>query len=150
MRGIDVAFKMHGFQEVRDNKHLRVFFQKYAIKKDLDIDPAKISWCAAFINACERAIGNSGTGKLTARSFLTYGKKVLLQDARQGDICIFARGNSKWQGHVTYFVSFYGAYLVCFGGNQTDAVGYQIRTRAGFLGIVRPPVPPINKIVIGS
>jgi uncharacterized protein (TIGR02594 family) len=139
MKGIDVALSYLGKQEKRDRKELISLFKKYARKGDIVIDPATTPWCAAFVNACERSIGNTGTGKLNARSFLHYGTVVDPKNAKEGDIIIFKRGSSTWQGHVAYFVKYdkKSGTVVCLGGNQADMVCYSHYATDRILGIRR-------------
>lgn len=124
MSGYDVAKKYLGLQEVRDNAAIRVFLKSEAHNGDIDIDPAKISWCAAFINACERAYGHPGTGMLNARSFLKYGVEVDRDDAKPGDIVVFDFDHDGIHGHVAYFDSFDDDdnLIKVLGGNQHNMV----------------------------
>lgn len=127
MDGIDIAKEKIGSHEVREKENLRHFFKTYARSGDIDIDPSKTSWCAAFINACERAVGYPGTGKLNAQSFNTYGKEVNQDDAQEGDIVVFHFASDEdWQGHVTYFVEWDDDTntVKCLGGNQDNQVKY--------------------------
>jgi uncharacterized protein (TIGR02594 family) len=124
MKGIDVAYAMVGTTEFNKTR-LMNFFKERSIDNDILIDPTKLAWCAAFVNACEREAGNPGTGKLSARMFKTYGAEVNLEDIQHGDIVVFKRGKLPWQGHVTYFVKFGNpekTHLTCIGGNQNDMV----------------------------
>lgn len=87
-----------------------------------DLDPAKISWCAAMLNASIQASGGKGTGKLTARSFLDWGKGV--DKPEIGDIVVLKRpGGEDWQGHVGIFQGFNAdGSLKILGANQGDSV----------------------------
>lgn len=127
MLGIDVAKKYIGLQEVRDNGKLRELLKLQAIDGDISIDPAQTSWCAAWVNFCERSVGNPGTGKLNAQSFLTYGEQIEEEDAIEGDIVVFHFPfDNAWQGHVTYFESWSDNtnQVLCLGGNQSNMVKY--------------------------
>lgn len=127
MQGIDIARKYLGLQEVRDKTAIIGFLASQARNKDIVIDPSVTSWCAAFMNACERASGNPGTGLLNAQSFNTYGSEITPDDAQEGDILVFHFPfDSAWQGHVTYFVSWDDAdnLVKCLGGNQSNSVCY--------------------------
>lgn len=117
----------HGMDENRDNARLRLL---------LGINPATTPWCAAFVNAIERKCGRPGTGKMLARSYLKYGKGVVTPQS--GDIVVFKRGNSSWQGHVGYFVSETPVSVLTLGGNQGNAVTYQYYPKAAVLGYRRP------------
>ncbi len=138
MRGIEIAESKLGLQERKDKNILMDFFKQYAINNDIAIDPSTTPWCAAFVNACERAVGNKGTGRLNARSFMLYGNKVSLDQAKQGDIVIFARGNSSWQGHVAYLYTKTMTDLTVLGGNQSDKVCISVYSIEHLLSIRRP------------
>jgi uncharacterized protein (TIGR02594 family) len=136
MRGIEVAEMYLGLKETapKDRLKLRELFKVAKI----DLDPKTTPWCAAFVNGCEVKAGNKGTGRVNARSFIMYGTKVSLEQAREGDICVFSRGNSSWQGHVTYFVSHNGMEITVLGGNQRDCVCKSIYTTENLITIRRP------------
>ena len=113
--------------EVRDNA---------VLKKLLKLDPAKTPWCAGFVNVIEKQCGRKGTGKLLARSFLKYGTPVRIPAV--GDIVIFQRGNSSWQGHVAYYISEDSRGVLALGGNQSNKVCYSYYPKSKVLGFVRP------------
>lgn len=129
------ARAMLGLQEVRDRKKLMEFFKANGV----DCDPKTTAWCAAFVNACERAAGYGGTGALNARSFLTYGKEVDGNDVEVGDIIIFERNNDGYSGHVAYFVKWDDEHntVVTLGGNQSDMVCEREYIQDKILGIRR-------------
>lgn len=138
MLGIDVAKTKLGLQENDDRKELMEFFRINARQGDILVDPSTTPWCACFVNACEREVGNKGTGMQNARSFLDYGSKVELDDIKFGDICIFPRPGSSWMGHVTYFEKLDNGVLVCIGGNQANEVCRERFSPQSLLGIRRP------------
>lgn len=95
------------------------------------------AWCAAFVGAMLRRAGMKSTGALNARSYLDWGTPVDRKDAQPGDVVIFKRGNSSWQGHVAFFVKDRGALLDVLGGNQSNAVNIKGYSAKGLLGIRR-------------
>lgn len=97
------------------------------------------AWCAAFVGAMLKRAGIKGTGKLNARSYLDWGTPVARKDAQPGDVVVFKRGNSSWQGHVAFFVKDRGALIDVLGGNQSNAVNIKGYHSAALLGIRRPP-----------
>src|SRR5690349_23658513 len=101
MRGIDIMRQHLGQQEVRDKSILMHWFEQNAHNKDICIDPAVTSWCAASMNAAEREAGYPGSGQLNAQSFKVYGQEVTDWDmAQEGDILVFHFPFDKpWQGH---------------------------------------------------
>lgn len=135
MKGIDIMKQRIGQQEVRNRKELINFFKKYGIT----CDPSTTPWCAYMVGACERAVGNKGTGSGLARSYLKYGEAISKEDAEEGDIVIFSRGSNNYSGHVTYFVEWDddNNTVVVLGGNQSDMVCYSHYSQDRILGIRR-------------
>ena len=99
------------------------------LKEYTGVDPVRTEWCAAFINAVLNETGIAGSESvsdypLTARSFLQWGTKVT--DPQPGDIVVFPRGNSSWQGHVGFYLKTLEMngveYYMILGGNQNNKV----------------------------
>jgi len=135
MRAIDVAKTMLGWHELDKRQSLKLFFKKAKIV----LDPFTTPWCAAFVNACLAAVNLKGTGLVNARSFLTWGIKVDEDEAEEGDVIIFTRGGSTWQGHVAFFVEWEDdrGLVKVLGGNQSDKVCYAFYAQDRILGIRR-------------
>lgn len=104
-----------GLHEQKDQKQLQKFVR---------VDPVRTEWCAAFVNSVLETTGISGTKSLAARSFLKWGEKT--NQPQVGDIMIFKRGNSQWQGHVAFYLGTVKrnnrTYYKILGGNQGDMV----------------------------
>lgn len=103
----------------------------------ISIDPDKVAWCAAFVNAVLSGQGIKGTGSLSARSFLGYGTAT--DRPTQGDIVVLKRGDNASQGHVGFYAGERGGRVMVTGGNQGDAVGTQSFARSDVLGFRRAP-----------
>jgi uncharacterized protein (TIGR02594 family) len=90
----------------------------------LGIDPTRIEWCAAFINSVLKENNITGSKSLTARSFLKWGEKT--NNPQIGDILVFVRGDSEWQGHAGFYLDTVKysnkTYYMILGGNQNDKV----------------------------
>jgi len=124
---LDIAKQYLGLHEVRNKSRL---------KSLLGIDPSKIAWCAAFINAVLKEAGFQGTGKLTARSFLKVGKLVTTPE--KGDVVVLKRGVLPWQGHVGLFVDQpNNSEIILLGGNQGNKVCYKRYPKKSVLGYRR-------------
>lgn len=121
------AKKYHGMHERTHNKVLRSL---------LGFDPAKTPWCAGFVNSIERLCGRKGIDTLLARHYLKYG--VPISNPLPGDIAVFKRGNSSWQGHVAYFISKDNKGILVLGGNQSNKVCYKYYPASSLLGYRRP------------
>lgn len=142
MLGIDVAKKYIGLNEVRNNTEIKSLLHSQAIHGDIAIDPATTSWCAAWINFCERESGHPGNGHLNAQSFETYGKDVADDDWKIGDIVVFHFSfDASWQGHVSYISSWNdGANTVtCLGGNQSNNVQLSTYNQDSIIKVRRSP-----------
>lgn len=137
MLGIDVMKTMMDWNEDNQRDEIMEFLRKWALQGDIRLDPQTTPWCAAIWNGCERAAGNKGTGRVNARSGLDYGHIIPLAAIKYGDTCIFTRGTSSWQGHITYFEKWENGLLVCIGGNQSDKVCRSSYNPKFLLGIRR-------------
>lgn len=104
-----------------------------------EVSDDSTAWCAAFVGAMLKRAGLKPTGSLAARSYLKWGDPVDLKDARPGDIAVFSRGNSTWQGHVAFFVKENASTLSILGGNQSDKVSVRTYPKASLLSIRRVP-----------
>jgi uncharacterized protein (TIGR02594 family) len=99
------------------------------LKQFIGVDPVRIDWCAAFVNAVLKEIGIPGSDSvskypLVARSFLSWGNRV--KEPKPGDVIVFPRGKQAWQGHVGFY---YGTvyengkkFYQILGGNQDKSV----------------------------
>ena len=125
--------------QIRTAKQFLNFHEKtdnVALKSLLGFNPATTPWCAGFINAIEKKCGREGTKKLLARSYLTYGEKTVFPII--GDIVVFSRGNSSWQGHVGYYIKQDKDNVLSLGGNQDDQVCYKYYSKNNVIGYRRP------------
>jgi uncharacterized protein (TIGR02594 family) len=132
---IDIAKQYLDFSAKKHRQELKEF---------IGIDPARIDWCAAFVNAVLRELQIPGSESvseypLVARSFLQWGKRV--KEPIPGDIVVFPRGTEAWQGHVGFY---YGTeykngikYYQILGGNQNKSVTIELFPARSALGIRR-------------
>jgi uncharacterized protein (TIGR02594 family) len=83
------------------------------------------AWCSAAMNAWMVWSGIKGTGALTARSWMNWGKGLdwKTKTLPRGAVVVFPRGSSAWQGHVAMIHKDTGGpYVEVLGGNQSDQV----------------------------
>lgn len=99
------------------------------------------AWCAAFVGAMLERGGVESTKALNARSYLDWGEEVSLEDARPGDIVVFERGDSSWQGHVGFFVKENPKTISVLSGNQVNQVNTKNYSKRKLLGVRRYDVP---------
>lgn len=132
------ALQYIGLEERRD---------RTALRELVGVDPVRVEWCAAFVNAVLEQQGVEGSSSvseypLTARSFLMWGDRVSPDQIQRGDIVVFPRGNSSWQGHVGFY---WGAwtdergvdYYQILGGNQSNRVGIEMYAKHRAIDIRR-------------
>jgi len=120
------ALRYIGFSEI---------FQRYELSNLTGIDPVRTQWCAAFVNSILAMSDIPGSktvsdNPLTARSFLEWGEPIDPADIQRGDIVVFPRGRSDWQGHVGFYIDTriidgYPMYVI-LGGNQDNTVDYDL------------------------
>lgn len=97
------------------------------------------AWCAAFVGHVLKHCGYTNSGSLLARSYLNYGTPVSVADMQPGDVIIWSRGNSSWQGHVEFALAKQGMFVKVIGGNVQDQVKvYNRKIDNSLLGIRRP------------
>lgn len=105
------------------------------------VETDEVPWCAAFVGACLEEAGLRSTRKLNARSYTSWGKKVW-GEPRIGDVCVFKRGNSKWQGHVAFYAGKKGNSILCLGGNQDNMVKVSRYSRKRLITVRRADHEP--------
>jgi uncharacterized protein (TIGR02594 family) len=115
------------------------------LKEFTGVDPVRTEWCAAFVNSVleESNIPSNNDHRypLTARAFLDWGQRVSKEDIQPGDVVVFPRGASSWQGHVGFYLKtevINGIqYYLILGGNQSNKVSIVTYRASRALGIRR-------------
>lgn len=133
----EIAKTQLGVEEVDGDGNNKIIL-KYHQATDLKADEDAVPWCSSFMNWCIQSAGGKGTRNAMARSWLNWGKTVLTP--KEGDTVIFSsplRGPSA--GHVAFYVSHVpvAGYIKVLGGNQQDAVSYELYPTANVLGYRR-------------
>jgi len=113
------------------------------LKELTGVDPVRIEWCAAFVNAILEKSGipsnKNHNHPLLARSFLDWG--VAVDKPKMGDVVVFPRGDQGWQGHVGFYVkeqTIDGVlYYYILGGNQKNSVRVDLYRADKAIGIRR-------------
>lgn len=127
---MQVASQYLGLHEYQDTS---------AIRQLVGFDPRgkQNAWCAGFVNAVLERAGMRGTGKLNAKSFLTWGAQT--SEPKQGDIVVLWRGSrDAATGHVGFFSGFDAAgNVLILGGNQDNKVSVEAFERNRVLSFRR-------------
>ena len=114
------------------------------LKAVLGVDPVRVEWCAAFVNAVLNESGTQGSESvsnhpLMARSFLDWGQSV--EEPMPGDVVVLPRGNSSWQGHVGFYLNTVTInnkkYYSILGGNQNKSVSIELFPASTVLSVRR-------------
>ncbi len=105
-----------------------------------------VPWCSAFTNYIAWLLRLPRSKSLRARSWLTVGEVVPLEEALPGfDVVVFKRGSGQQPGpevtnapgHVGFFAGVEGKNILVLGGNQSDSVGIAPYSKAKLLGVRR-------------
>lgn len=138
-----LAKKELGVKEISGVKHNSTVVAYFRDAGHPQITDDETAWCAAFVGAMLARAGIKPTGSLAARSYLKWGTPVGLAEVKPGDIVVFQRGDSSWQGHVGFYVKHDATTISVLGGNQANQVSIAKYPQAKLLGIRRgAPVKP--------
>lgn len=107
-----------------------------------------VPWCSAFVNFIAWCLDLPRSKSLRARSWLTVGQPVRLEDAEPGfDVVVLSRGRGdppgptvlNAPGHVAFFVSHdkERGLIDVLGGNQGNHVSVQAYPTWRLLGVRR-------------
>jgi len=142
------------------NPDQRQTLMKYLQTGGAGMDPAQVSWCAAFVNSSLQQAGIKGSGSNVATSFGAWGEAVK-GSPQAGDVMVQMRGHRVGEtgGHVgfatgnTRVVNGQLQYEM-LGGNQSDRVGNKwvpasdltVRRAPISTSQAAPPQPPIATV----
>lgn len=135
------ARKCLGIKETEgraNNPHVVSFFSESGHPGVID---DSVAWCSAFVGAMLKRAGMPNSGSLAARSYLKYGTPV--ETPQVGDIVVFSRGNSTWEGHVGFYVGETDTSVKVLGGNQSNKVSIASYSKTRLLGYRRPIAPTV-------
>jgi uncharacterized protein (TIGR02594 family) len=130
---LELAREQLGEHEVdgaHDNPEIIAFYKDSGhpeIKHD------EVAWCAAFTGAMLERAGVPSAKTLSARDYLTWGKK--LDRPQPGCVCVFSRGDPRgYTGHVGFYVGEQNGQIELLGGNQADSVSITHMPKSRLLG----------------
>ena len=101
----------------------------------------KVAWCAVFTGAVLKRSGNKYIKTAQSRKYAGYGKKVSLDEVKQGDIVVFFRGGrDSGKGHVGFATgNKTDRTIEVLGGNQSNTLSvrsYQLSNPAKGFGLL--------------
>ena len=105
----------------------------------------EVPWCSAFANYICWLARLPRSKDLRARSWLTIGKGIRLEDAVPGDIIVLQRGKGDQPGpeildapgHVGFYAGRFDQFIEVLGGNQSDQVKISRYHKSRLLGVRR-------------
>lgn len=140
----NVAQRFVGVKEVGgqvDNPQIMAM-----LKLDNDWPEAdEVPWCSAFANYVCWLLRLPRSKNLRARSWLTVGKGITLDEAEPGDVIVLKRGKGpqpgpeviEAPGHVGFYAGRFGKFIEVLGGNQSDTVKVSRYPKDRLLGVRR-------------
>lgn len=139
------AYKDLGLKEIHGSRDNQRIVDMFAESGHAWVKDDETAWCAAAVGAWLKRAGKVGTGSLAARSYQKWGKKV--KNPKRGDVVVFKRGNSSWQGHVAFYLKEKAGRVEHIGGNQRNAVTISSTPKSKLLGYRRPSTLKNSKVV---
>lgn len=108
-------------------------------------DGDEVPWCSAFANYIAWLARLPRSKDLRARSWLTVGKGITLDQAEPGDVIVLQRGKGEQPGpevidapgHVGFYAGRFGEFIEVLGGNQSDTVKISRYPTKRLLGVRR-------------
>ncbi len=105
----------------------------------------EVPWCSGFVNWICWHVRFPRSKDLRARSWLTVGKGIPLDDAEPGDIIVLKRGGGDQPGpevldapgHVGFYAGRFAGFIEVLGGNQSDTVKVSRYPAKRLLGVRR-------------
>lgn len=99
--------------------------------------PDETPWCSSFVNGVCWLLRLPRSKSAMARSWLTVGVPVALEDAMPGyDVVVLERGAFP-KGHVGFFAGLDAKVVQVLGGNQSNGVTVHAFPRTSVLGVRR-------------
>ena len=105
-----------------------------------------VPWCSGFVNYIAWLLRLPRSKSLRARSWLTIGEVIDLEEAEPGfDLAVFKRGGGNQPGpeiidapgHVGFYAGIENKKVLVLGGNQGDSVSISSYPKSRLLGVRR-------------
>ncbi|HEY5731220.1 MAG TPA: TIGR02594 family protein [Anaerolineales bacterium] len=118
---LPVAFAEFGTREVPGAKHnpkILEYLNSTDLAQKYPNLPDETDWCAAFVNWCIEKVGLPSMNSALVHPWTKWGKAA--PEPKRGAVITFLWDDG-W-AHVSFYLGEIGNYVVCLGGNQSDAV----------------------------
>ena len=118
---LSIAYAQYGTREIPGAKHnprIVEYLMSTDLAKKYTSLPDETDWCAGFVNWCIEKAGLPSTNSAVVNPWRSWGKAS--SPPRRGAVTTFLWDDG-W-AHVSFYLGDVGNYVVCLGGNQSDAV----------------------------
>nr|WP_319265328.1 TIGR02594 family protein [uncultured Draconibacterium sp.] len=133
---VEIALSQYGVKEIAGERNNMTIVNYAHEAGHTWVDDDETAWCSIFVDWAAMKAGLERTHKANARSWLNVGEVPAYP--QMGDIVIFRRGNSNWQGHVGIFINIDEDGLInVLGGNQGNQVSIRLYRDKDLLGFRR-------------
>jgi uncharacterized protein (TIGR02594 family) len=118
---LPIAYAEFGTREIPGPQH-NPRIVEYLMSTDLSQKykslPDETDWCAGFVNWCIKKTGLPVTNSAVVNPWRSWGKAS--SPPKRGAVTTFLWDDG-W-AHVSMYLGEVGNYVICLGGNQSDAV----------------------------
>jgi uncharacterized protein (TIGR02594 family) len=118
---LPIAFEEFGTREipgVRNNPRIVEYHKSTDLAQKYSNLPDEVDWCASFVNWCVEKANAPSANSALVHPWTKWG--VAAPAPRRGCVITFL-----WEdgfAHVAFYLGEVGNYVICLGGNQSDAV----------------------------
>ncbi|MBK9927665.1 MAG: TIGR02594 family protein [Anaerolineales bacterium] len=117
---LPIAFAEFGTREIpgaKNNPRIVEYLNSTDLAQKYPYLPDETDWCAAFVNWCIEKSGLSSMNSALVNPWTKWGKAS--NPPKRGAVITFLWDDG-W-AHVSFYLGEIGNYVVCLGGNQSDA-----------------------------
>jgi uncharacterized protein (TIGR02594 family) len=118
---LPLAYAEFGTREVPGAKHnprIVAYLMSTDLAQKYPSLPDEVDWCASFVNWCIKKAGLPVTNSAVVHPWRSWGKAS--SPPRRGAVTTFLWDDG-W-AHASFYLGDVGNYVICLGGNQSDAV----------------------------
>ncbi|HAV78856.1 MAG TPA: hypothetical protein DCX53_16010 [Anaerolineae bacterium] len=118
---LPIAFAEFGNREVpgaQHNPRILEYLNSTDLAQKYPYLPDETEWCAAFVNWCIENVGLPSMNSALVNTWTKWGNAA--SEPKRGSVITF-RWDDGW-AHVSFYLGEIGNYVICLGGNQSDAV----------------------------
>jgi uncharacterized protein (TIGR02594 family) len=118
---LPIAFEEFGVREIRGSKNnprIVEYHKSTDLSQKYSYLPDEVEWCASFVNWCIKKAKVPATNSALVHPWTKWG--IAAPAPRRGCVITFLWDDGF--AHVSFYLGEIGNYVICLGGNQSDAV----------------------------